>query len=123
MDCGATVFSGDSKQAVSAKVTHEKDGKQVIFCDCGSSVVFGLFEIVVFIAIFVGMSWMCCSCCGQARNIYQDRYKKAEMKKKAKEKAKTENLRRLSKSEMEMEAGQGSKSRKSFGGTIDTDLS
>ena len=145
VDCGATVFLGDSKQAVSAKVTHfdilnmdksengdskvtdvtvdEKDGKQVIFCDCGSSVVFGLFEIVVFIAIFVGMSWMCCSCCRQARNIYQDRYKKAEMKKKGKEKAKIENLRRLLKSEMEMEAGQGSKSRKSFGGTIDTDLS
>ena len=92
VDCGATVFSGDSKQAVSAKVTHEKDGKQVIFCDCGSSVVFGLFEIVVFIAIFVGMSWMCCSCCGQARNIYQDRYKKAEMKRKGKKKQRLKTL-------------------------------
>ena len=106
-NCGATVFSGDNKQAVSAKVTHfdilnmvkseygnskvtdvpvdEIDKKQVIFSNCGSSVVFGLFEIVMFIAIFVGMSWMCCSCCGQARNVYQDRYKKAEMKKKGKE--------------------------------------
>ena len=145
LDCGATVFSGDSKQAVSTKVTHfdilnmdkfekgdskvkdvtvdEKDGKQVIFCDCGSSVVFGLFETVVFIAIFVGMSWMTCSCCGQARNIYQDRYKKAEMKKKGKEKAKIDNLRRLLRNEMEMEAGHGSQGSKSFGETIDTDLS
>ena len=45
------------------------------------------------------------------------------MKKKGKEKAKIENLRRLLKSEMEMDDGQGSESRKSFGGTIDTDLS
>ena len=110
LDCGATVFSGDSKQTVSTKVTHfdilnmdksengdskvkdvtvdEKDGKQVIFCNCGSSLVFGLFKTVVFITIFVGMRWMTCSCCGQARNIYQDRYKKAEMKRKEKEKNK-----------------------------------
>ena len=94
----------------------------MVYCDCGSEMVFGIFEVIVLISIFIGFYWMSCSACGQLKTVYLARHERLQERKKKK----MNNSKRLLRRELEsdVEAAQGSgRARRQSTSPIDTDLS
>ena len=50
----------------------DKDGKaQTIICHCGKKAILTIFEVIVLIAIAIGMVYVACGICGHFHSVYQ----------------------------------------------------
>ena len=89
----------------------------VVICDCGSELVFGIFEIIVLSAIFIRFFWMACAGFGQLRTVYLARHERVLDPKKQK----MDNLKKMVRRELDVEA-QGSGKARQGAAAIDTEL-
>ena len=81
-NCGETVEKVD------------KDGEaQTIICNCGEKAILTIFEMVVLIAIAIGMVYVACGVCGHFRSVYLKRQQVALPKKEKAEKKIRDKLR------------------------------
>ena len=72
----------------------DKDGEaQTIICNCGEKAILTIFEVVVLIAIVIGMIYVACGVCGHFRSIYLKRQQLALQKKEKAEKKIRDKLR------------------------------
>ena len=113
------------------KITEEKvawdETEHVVICDCGSELVFGIFEIIVLSPIFIEFLWMTCVVSGQLRTVYLSRHERELEKKRKKDELKKmeeikkeEELKKLVRRELDVKA-QGSR-RGNGTEAIDTEL-
>ena len=80
----------DGKKITKEEVSGDET-EHVVICDCGSELVFGIFEIIVLSAIFIRFFWMACAGFGQLRTVYLARHERVLDPKKQK----MDNLKKM----------------------------
>ena len=106
----------DGKMITEEEISGDET-EHLVICDCGSELVFGIFEIIALSAIFIGFLWMTCAGCGQLRTVYMGRHERALERKKQK----MDNLKKMVRRELDVEA-KGSGKAQQGAGDIDTEL-